>query len=240
MAGLAGSAGTQDGRAQESFNVKHIPRPPWGRRCGSARRVAAGSVRPASTTTGGETRVRKLCYRSVNASEKVQLPPASDVRHGDSACTELGVVDLLLAISHRHSRTCSGFANERYLLARERCVLVSDLHPPIVSYKKLRSLDTPQKKKSKTPLSADYVISPPSHFDVESRDVPTYRFEVVSSNKSNGFQPDAAAHNEFRRAFKGSTLSAQSSRRRIQSACFRRLRSIGALFSVDARSQVFP
>lgn len=86
-----------------TFHVRH-----GARRCSSAKKGAAGSVRPAGTTTGGETRVRKLCYRSVNASEKVQLPPASNVRLGDSVYTELGVVDPLLAIPRRHSRTCSG------------------------------------------------------------------------------------------------------------------------------------
>lgn len=63
-------------------------------------------ARPAGTTTGGETRVRKLCYRSVNASEKVQLPPASDVRHGDLAWLELGVnFGPFLAI---FAQACSG------------------------------------------------------------------------------------------------------------------------------------
>jgi len=83
-------------------------------------------ARPAGTTTGGETRVRKLCYRSVNASEKVQLPPASDVRHGNSTWLELDVDPFL----RRFRPTLSNvfrIVNKCYLLAR--VMLLFDVHP---------------------------------------------------------------------------------------------------------------
>lgn len=120
---------------------------------GARRLRATARTAGRHTTTGGETRVRKLCYRSVNASEKVQLPPASDVRHGgDSAWPELGV-DPLLAISADALERAPD--RERALSARERAMSLyptRSFNQRFGGYSRI-ALTTLHRKKKATPLS---------------------------------------------------------------------------------------
>lgn len=125
-------------------------------------------------------------------------------------------------------------ANERYLLARERCPYIRHVHSTNGSAgtPESRSRHSTEKKKQHHYLTG-YVISPPSHFD-ETTEIP----RGTSSSESNGFQPGAAAHNEFRRASK----EARSARKahvvefnlHVSEKCDQ------SVHSVDARSQAFP
>lgn len=138
----------------------------------------------------------------------------------------------------RHSRTCSGFVNERYLLARASDVR---LYPTFIHQLGLAGAlqnrvlhrHSTEKKKKHHYLTG-YVISPPSHFDekrMKSREVDGVApFEAVLSALVERIEwCSRRFHNEFRRASKGARSSAQSSRRRIQSARFEKVRSAGAL-----------
>lgn len=119
---------------------------------GCRRLRALPLARPAGTTTGGETRVRKLCYRSVNASEKVQLPPASDVRHGDSAWPELARRRPFPRQFQPTLLNVLRIVNERYLLARADTP-ISFIHQlGFGGYSKIALHDTPQKKNRNTTI----------------------------------------------------------------------------------------
>ncbi|EZA55328.1 hypothetical protein X777_04781 [Ooceraea biroi] len=168
---------------------------------------------------GGETRVRKLCYRSVNASEKVQLPPASDVRQrGGFKCGPLAL-SLPRGFLDRRELLLLGVAMFAvYPFIHRR---LSDVYSPPEN----RAHDTPQKKRTNTPRDQlrnfhHLVTSTERIGNAETRQVRFYHLEVDYRMNRTSFQPDAAAHNEFRCTFKGSTFSARGfSSRQENSIC---------------------